>query len=69
MSLQGFESLLNPCAQMDASLNPLIYPEVGSSLEYEYSVTRGAAKAAWYSPCVRWILGGEIAMIVGGKRR
>ena len=39
------------------------------SLEYRYSVTHEAAKAAWYSPYVRWSLGGAIARSAGGKRR
>ena len=42
---------------------------MGSSLEYEYSVTYGAVKEAWYSPCVRQSLVGASAMIMGGKVR
>ena len=52
---------------MDARLHPGLEPEVGSSLEYKYSVTRGATKAAWYSPCKRWSLGGASARSVGEK--
>ena len=40
-----------------------------SSLEYEYSVTRGATKEAWNSQYVRWSLGGAITSNVGGKGR
>ena len=43
--------------------------EVRSSLEYEYSVTQEAAKTAWYSPCVRWSLGGVSGRSLGGKVR
>ena len=42
-------------------------PEVGSSLEYKYSVTHGTAKAAWYSPCVRQSLGGASERSLGWK--
>ena len=45
----------------------VLNPEVGSSLEYEYSVAHGAVKAAWCSPFVRWGLGGANTRIVGGK--
>ena len=31
--LAGLESLLNPCALLDAQLNPVLEPEVGSSLD------------------------------------
>ena len=48
-------------------LRPGLDPEVGSSLEYEYSVTHGDAKAAWYSPWVGRSLGGVSARILGGK--
>ena len=50
-------------------MHPGLELEVGSSLEYKYSVTRGDAKAAWYIPCVRWSLGGASASIVGEKGR
>ena len=43
--------------------------EVGSSLEYKYSVTCGFTKAAWYSPCVRWGLVGASTRSMGGKVR
>ena len=36
-------------------------PDVGSSLEFRYSVTRVAVKAAWYNPCVKRSRGGENA--------
>ena len=49
--------------------NPRLEPEVGSSLECEYIVTRGAAHAACYSPCVRRSLGGASAGGMGGKVR
>ena len=49
--------------------HPGLDSEVGSSLEYEYSVTHGAAKAAWYSPCVRRSLGGVSGRNLGGKVR
>ena len=39
---------------------------MGSSLEDEYSVTCVAAKAGWYSPCVRRIGGGASAKSDGG---
>ena len=41
--------------------------KVVSSLEYEYSVTCGATKAAWYSPCVIRKLGEASVRIMGGK--
>ena len=47
--------------------HPVLNPEVGSNMKYEYSVTRGAAKAAWYCPCVGRILGGVSARSLGGK--
>ena len=37
--LGGLEYLLNPCARLDARLHPGLDPEVGSSLDDEYSVT------------------------------
>ena len=40
-----------------------------SRLEYEDSVTHGAAKAACYRPCVTQILGGMSGRIMGGKVR
>ena len=49
--------------------NPGLDPEVGSSLECEYSVIRGAAKAACYSPYVRRSLGGASTRSMGGKVR
>ena len=49
--------------------HPGLDTEVGSSLEYEYSVTHGAAKAVWYSPCVRRSLGGVSGRNLGGKVR
>ena len=49
--------------------HPLLDLEVGSSLKYEYSVTHGAAKAAWYSLCVRRSLGELNVRILGGKVR
>ena len=42
---------------------------MGSSLEYKYSVTHGATKAASYSVRVRWILGGTSARSFGCKVR
>ena len=50
--LGGLESLLNPCARLDARLHPGLDPEVGTSLDDEYSVTRVATEVTWYSPCV-----------------
>ena len=38
--LGGLESLLNSCAQLDTRLHPGMDPGVGSSLEYECSVTQ-----------------------------
>ena len=49
--------------------HPELDPEVGPSLEYEYSMTHGTAKAAWYSPCVRWILDWMSGRSLGGKLR
>ena len=40
---------------------------MGSSLDDKYSVTRVAAKVAWYSSCVRWSRGGAIVRSVGGR--
>ena len=36
-------------------------PEVGSVLEYKYSVTCVASKVDWYRLCVIWSKGGAIA--------
>ena len=47
--------------------HPGLDQEVGFGLEYEYIVTLGGPKAAWYSPFVRWLLGGVNARIVVGK--
>ena len=69
MCLQSLEYLLNTCAKLDTRLHPVLDPEVGSILVYEYSVTCGAAKAAWYIPCVRWILGGASERGVDGRVR
>ena len=49
--------------------HPGLDPDLGSSLEYEYSVTHEAAKTAWYSPCVRRSLGGASGRSLGGKVR
>ena len=49
--------------------HPGLDPEVGSSLEYEYTVTGTAVKAAWYIPCVRQSLSGVSDRILGGKVR
>ena len=45
--------------------HPGLDPKVGSSPEYEYSVTHEAAKTAWYSPCVRRSLGGVSGRSLG----
>ena len=42
-------------------------PEVGSSLDDEYSVTHVAVKAAWYSPCLRWSRSRVSGRIFGRK--
>ena len=44
-------------------------PEVGSNLEYEYSVIHEAAKAAWYITCVRRSLGGASGRSLDRKLR
>ena len=48
-------------------MHPVLDPEVGSSLDDKYSVTRVASKAACYIPCVRWGRGGASARSVGGR--
>ena len=67
MSFQCLESLLNPCTQLDSRLHTVLDPEVGSSPEHKYSVNRVAAKAAWYSPFVRWSRGGAITKSDGWR--
>ena len=49
--------------------HPGLDPEVGSNLEYEYSVTHGAVKVDWYSPCARRGLGWVSGRSLGGKVR
>ena len=49
---------------MDTQLRQGLEPEVGSSLDVEDSVTRVAANAVWYSPCVIWIRGGASGRIL-----
>ena len=46
----GLEYLLNPCARLDTQLHPGLEPGVGSSLEYEYSVTCVAAQGGLVQP-------------------
>ena len=46
---------------------PVLDPEVGSSLEYEYSVTHGSLKETWYSSCVRRSLGEASGRSLGEK--
>ena len=48
-------------------MHPGLDPGLGSSLYGEYSVTRAAAKVAWYSPCVRRSRDGASARIVGER--
>ena len=43
---------------MDAQLYLVLDPEVGSSLDDEYSVTCVTSKTAWYSPFLIWSRGG-----------
>ena len=45
VSWGGLEYLLNPCARLDTRLHPVLEPVVGSSLEYECSVTRVVAQS------------------------
>ena len=40
MGWGGVESLLNACARLDAQLRLVLDLEVGSRLDYEYSVTQ-----------------------------
>ena len=49
---------------MNTILHSELDPEVGSRLDDEYSVTRVADKAAWYSLCVGWSRGGASARSV-----
>ena len=49
-------------------MHPELDPELGSSLDYEYSVTHVAAKETCYSPCVRWSRGGASGNSVGGEQ-
>ena len=53
--LAGEESLLNPCTQLDTRLHPGLDPEVGSSLDDEYSVTESPPV---YYCHVKWWYGG-----------
>ena len=63
--LAGLDSILNACTRLDTRLHPGLNPEVGNSLEYKCSVTRVATNMAWYSPCVRYSMGGVSAMSGG----
>ena len=65
--LGGLDTLLNPYARLDARLHLVLDPEVGSSLDDEYSVTRVATKVAWYIPCVMWSRVGESGRSYGGR--
>ena len=65
--LEELESLLNPCIRLNTQLHPVLEPEVGSRIEYEYSVTIVATKVAWYSPCVIWGRVGAIENSYGGR--
>ena len=49
--------------------HPGMDPEVGSRMEYWYSVTYGVAKADWYSPCARQSMGGVSERSLGMKVR
>ena len=73
VSLRGNNLLLTPTYDYIHDCNQEWHtgldPEVGSSLEYKYSVTRGAANAPWYSPCVRRSLGWVSARSLGKKVR
>ena len=48
--LGGLEYLLNPCVKLDTRLHTGLDPGLGSSLEYEYSVTRVAAQGGLVYP-------------------
>ena len=64
--LAGLEYLLKPCTRVDAQLNLVLEPEVGSILDYKYSVNHVATKVAWYIPYVKCSRGGEIGSSGGG---
>ena len=53
----GLESLINPCARLDAQLHPGLEPGVVFRLEYECSVTQ--LHPGDYI-CVKWWDGGKI---------
>ena len=63
----GLEYLLNLCARQDARVHPGMDPEVGSSLDDEYSVIFVATEVAWYKTCVMWSRGGAIGRIDVGR--
>ena len=49
-------------------MHMLLEPEVGYTLDGEYSVTCVDAKVACYILCMRWIRGGSIGRSVGGGK-
>ena len=53
---------------MDARLQPRLDQEVGSSLDDEYSVNCVSTKVAWYSSCVRCIIGGQVEGVMVGVK-
>ena len=64
--MAGLEYIINPSAQLDAKLHLGLDPEVGSSLDNKYTVTRVATKAAWDIPCVRLNMGRASGRSDGG---
>ena len=65
--LGGLEYLLNSCTRLDPRLHLGLDPEMGSSLDNNYSVTRVATEVAWYSPCVMWSRVGASGRSNGGR--
>ena len=53
----GWESLFNPCTRLGVQLHPVLDPEVGSSLDDEYTVTQFPPGYYFY---VKWWDGGLI---------
>ena len=64
--MAGLEYLLNPCKRLDARLHLILNPEVGSSLDDDYSVTWVATEVVWYIPSIRWSRVGLVEGVMVG---
>ena len=71
VSFQGESQFLTPAHHCIHDCiwewHPVLDLKVGYSLEYKYSVNRGATNTAWYIPCVRRSIGGASSRTMGGK--